>query len=821
MQRHFRIGTAIFALIVGIADGTNEFCEEGDSSCASGASAAGRSVLQTRQISRHVVESGAECQGYCKKNAKPWEGKCGWDACGGCAECEALKAAPAPAPKVCETESCKDPKKGWDTKCNFRGKCDGCSQCDSVQKKYEAKWATAVNDKWEENCKAGSSPKGKPNILVVMADDMNADGGGPGAKMPNLDKLASTGVKFTRAYADHPICAPSRSATMTGVVGSASKYNMGRMGLTKNAMEKKVAWYENEILKDGMTFMEFFRSKCYVVFGSGKLNHDELYDSATGPWPAEGQWDYYYAKSDYGPVAFDGSKNGPHPSMPEGMNEEFDHSSIDFNWGKMSDVPFGGKDGKGWKYRDQKYPVPSGMFKYNSPTDRDLLPDEFNAEWAMKTLDKLEKHNVETGQPFVLMVGLVRPHAPLYAPDEYFDMFPLDEVVMPEDLMRDFPATHYDEASVSVGTTVHGWVDDQGKAGAKKTTGVLGFRLYYRLATEFATPEEGFKKWFQAYYACMAFVDAQVGKVVDHLETKPKLYENTIIAFWADNGWNNGPKQYIYKNAPWEEGARVPLIIRAPGMQTEGLVTDALVTLVDLYPTFMELCGFNPKTENTIKGPNGVPISGVSLKSVLSGGAGKEVAVSQIYPTANKVVLPWPECNENPTCNHWSVRDLTHRYILYNDGHEELYNYEADPKERTNIAAEPSSEGVKEALKSKLKTMPNMADFWDDLGTWTADLVGKVRAPEECCKTWCTKANTNWVKQCKVLGCSLCWQCGGAATTCSSPLDASHVVPTQENCAATKKAIDDDLDPDNEWQYGAEAIAALKDDEAWYNENCA
>lgn len=805
----------IFALSWGLASGTEEACN------ASKAPKAGRSVLQKiaqRTQMMAAMTTGA-CKNWCDKNPAANEVKCTWDTCNDCHFCHEDDTISWPtAPTVeaaCVAEKCQgDKAKGWSAKCAFRGICDGCSSCGSVHEDYEKKWARALNEQWEEECSAASSPKGKPNILVLMADDMNADGGGPGAKMPNLDYLASKGVKFTKAFADHPICAPSRAATMTGVLGSASHYNMGRKGINAHAMQKKVGWYENEILKEGMTFMEFFRSKCYLVVGTGKLNHDELYDSAEAPWPADfygledtlydiaagfGQWDIYYAKADYGPYAYDGKKYVGHPNMPEAMLDEFD-SHIDFNWARMSEVPYGAEGDKGWKYVDKKYPAPSGMYVYESNTVRDLLPDEYNAKWAIDTLDKLEAHGTATGQPWLMMVGFTKPHTPLYAPDEYYDMFPLDEVVMPEGLLKNFPDTYYDDASL---------VSD-----------LLGFRLYKHLAEDFTTYEEGFKKWFQAYYACVAFLDAQIGKVVSHLETKPALFENTIIAFWADNGWNNGPKHYVYKNAPWDEGAAVPLIIRAPGVATEGLVTEELVTLVDLYPTFMDLAGYSPETESTLKGPNGVALSGTSLKSLLTGGAGKAHAVSQIYPTENKLALPWPECNYNPTCNHWAVRSKTHRYILYNNGQEELYEYGTDPSEETNLASVSGYETVKADLKAVLLTMPNMAEYEADLGIWTEGVEGEFRAPKECCQNYCESNKAGWKGKCGWGACKMCYQCGAEAMNmkCDASFTKSHVVATPETCEEIQQAIV--ADSENVDQLTAESSTAIAENKAWYAANC-
>jgi iduronate 2-sulfatase len=391
---------------------------------------------------------------------------------------------------------------------------------------------------------------------------------------------------------------------MSGIIGSVSHYNFGRKGIDSSAMDKKWAWYENEVLSNSKTFMEFYRSKCYLVIGTGKLNHDEVYHPAEGPWPAEGQWDYYWAKADYGPSAWDGSALKPHPFMPQSMSDEFD-SYIDFNWARMSEVPFtevagywekGKYKGGGWKYAKQSFGRPTGMYQFTSTSDRMPLPDEYNADWTIEMLKKLDAEN--TGQPFLLMVGFVRPHTPMYCPDEYFDMFPLDTIEMPPTVGVNFEGSHYDDVSM---------VDT-----------LLGYRLYRSLAKAYDKPGDGFRRWYQAYYACVAFVDDQVGKVVNYLEGSP-FWDNTIVGFFADNGWNNGPKQYVFKNGPWEDGTKVPLIIRAPGAQKEGHVSDELVNLLDVYPTLLALTGFDPAVDTIKDASKGAPLSGKPLTTALAG----------------------------------------------------------------------------------------------------------------------------------------------------------------------------------------------------------
>merc|ERR1712048_422443 len=427
-----------------------------------------------------------------------------------------------------------------------------------------------------------------------------------------------------------------------------------------------------------------------------------------------------------------------------------------------------------------------------------------NADWAIETIDKLR--NAGTGQPWLLMVGLVRPHTPLYAPDEYYDMFPLDQIQIPEGL----------EKEIGI---------DNGYASSSDTSKILGFKLQRHLTEDF-TDLEGFKKWFQAYYACMAFVDVQIGKVVDHLETT-EFWSNTIVAFFPDNGWDDATHQYLFKNSPWDAGARVPLTIRAPGVQQTGLVvSDEPVTLADVYPTLLDLCGY--AGEQTMKDTSrGAPLSGSSLTSLISGSVidTGRVAISQISPTWNKLSLPWPDCNTDSTCNHWSVRSKDYRYIIYNHGAEELYDHTKDPKEGNNVAMDSEYAETKALMRSHLLQAPGMEDDKDMLGKWTKNYPPKP----DCCKGYCAKNKNNWTIKC-AWGSNDCSQCDG----CEEPIEGCPPAPTPSppvpgvtRSAAVKRAsaadvsfyeqmLASDEDYYDAWEMGAMQVAQIRSNKAWF-----
>ena len=170
-------------------------------------------------------------------------------------------------------------------------------------------------------------------------------------------------------------------------------------------------------------------------------------------------------------------------------------------------------------------------------------------------------------RPFFLAVGLIRPHLPWYVPRKYFDEFPLSGVVRPEvkaDDLDDIPAA--------------------GRAMARPGGD-------HRKVVQAGQ----WDKAVQGYLASIAFADAEIGRLLDALDASPHA-RNTIIVFWGDHGWHLGQKEHWRKFALWEEATRVPLIVVAPGVTHPGTRSDRTVSLLDLYPTLIELCGLPQKT---------------------------------------------------------------------------------------------------------------------------------------------------------------------------------------------------------------------------------
>ncbi len=278
---------------------------------------------------------------------------------------------------------------------------------------------------------------------------------------------------------------------------------------------------------------------------------------------------------------------------------------------------------------------------------------------ARKAVELMEKA-VRAGKPFFVAAGFRRPHAPYAAPKKYFDLYSLDRIPLPETsavhLERLLPAAlNLDPPPVPLSP------DD-----------VRRFRL--------------------AYWACISFMDAQVGVLLEGL-TRLKLWDNTVVVFVSDNGYHLGDHGGLWhKNTLFEESARVPLIIWAPQTAGRGRRARGLVELVDLYPTLAELCHL-PRPEG---------VEGASLAPIL------ERPERMFKKAAFTVASRGSKREADPRPVEYlgrSVRTARWRYTEWDEGCRgvELYDHQTDPGELQNVAADPRHAQIQEELRGLLR----------------------------------------------------------------------------------------------------------------------
>ena len=495
----------------------------------------------------------------------------------------------------------------------------------------------------------------KPNILLIICDDLNDwalhPPGHPKVKTPNIDRLRARSVSFSNAHVVVPVCGPSRKCLFSGL----HPQTINDYGFA--------AWKSTQGLTGCVPLPLHFRNNGYAAYGTGKL----LHEGAGGDF-----YTGYGIGPDYGPWPWQGKgrpMNTPHPAQFETWKRFLPvRMHRDLNYGPLSNVPDwkpGAVEGipgaRGWYHEDGK------PFKYVDANNRDRTPDEVSADWAVDILKK----NHES--PFYLGVGFIRPHTPLYAPKKYFDMYPLDEIRLPPYKPDDLA----DCASIL------------------RRRWQWGYKKYEALMA--AGGEQAWKEWVQAYMACMTFADDQVGRVLDALEASP-YRDNTIVVVTGDNGYHVGEKDCIQKWHLWDESTRVPLFIHVPHGQGNGGTCARPVSLIDVYPTLVDLTGL-PAEPN--QGHSGKRLEGHSLVPLLKNPErgewnGPSVALTGIRDGEFSAAA------DDPHAPHFSVRSERFRYTLCGNGEEELYDHAEDPNEWTNLADDPKYAKTKQHLREEL-----------------------------------------------------------------------------------------------------------------------
>ncbi len=442
----------------------------------------------------------------------------------------------------------------------------------------------------------------KPNILFITIDDLRPELGCYGndyIKSPNIDKLAESGAVFTNHFVQIPTCGASRYSMLTGMLPKTKGHLSNEA--CRNLISRKPETETPE------TFIHHLRRNGYYTLGVGKISH----------YP-EG---LLYGYTD-----------------TIGTEYELPHS-----WDEMLFNP--GKWGTGWNaffgYADgeNRQSLNRQVKPYEMADVPDTgYPDGLSAELAMERLRELAKND----KPFFLGVGFFKPHLPFNAPKKYWDLY--DEEKIPLSPNPNIPE-NVNKASLHGSGELNGYKLSDENASLKGP-----------VSDEYA------RKLRHAYFACVSYTDAQVGKLMDELE-KLGLAENTIVVIWGDHGWHLGDQLVWGKHTIFERALRSAFILNIPG-KTNGINIDKVVSTVDIYPTLMDLCHVE------------MPYSteGRSLLPLLSNSQAE-----------------WEDASYGYFLNGISLRTDRYRLTRYFREAEpviELYDHSTDPYETKNIAAD-------------------------------------------------------------------------------------------------------------------------------------
>ncbi|VGO20381.1 sulfatase [Pontiella sulfatireligans] len=424
-------------------------------------------------------------------------------------------------------------------------------------------------------------------MLFVAIDDINdwvgPLGGHPQAKTPNLDKFCEGGAMiFKNAVCAAPICGPSRSAILSGFMPN-------RTGVYGNGSNM----IYSDLVKTHATLPEYFSKHGYYTLSNGKIFHKHGAEFGT----------------DFGHWAFD-----EHARARRYVKNAPDKNKVTSGNGTINGVKkpeYNGKAKLSWG------PTKCGF---------EEMVDYKVADWGREQLNR------DYDQPFFMALGIIKPHLPWNVPQEFFDLYDLETIQVPE-----VKADDLDDILTPAGKREHQpskeyeWIKKHGLE----------------------------KEATRAYLANISFADACLGVIFDALE-KSSHADDTVVFIWGDHGWHLGEKQRYLKNTLWSETAKTPFLVRMPGMKS-AVYSDRTVSLIDMYPTLVKLCGL-PEKE----------LDGHDFSALLAN------------PNAE-----WDYPGVTVSTGGTSVMGERWHYISNLSGAEELYDLSKDPMEWTNLANNP------------------------------------------------------------------------------------------------------------------------------------
>ncbi len=428
----------------------------------------------------------------------------------------------------------------------------------------------------------------RPNILFIAVDDLNTDlgcYGHPVVRTPNLDQLARRGVRFDRAYAQYPVCNPSRTSLLSG-----------RYPETAGVLDNNTNPRAN--LRDVPFLPQFLRENGYFTARVGKIFHDGMDGAA--------DWDL--------------SLN-PRPAGTIGRTGE-------------------GRNLTGGR-------LPYMEIREAEGSDEDQADGLIAAE-SVKLLEQ------QRDQPLFLAVGFRKPHDPYIAPKKYYEPYPPEK-------FADAPGPANDR-------------DDIPKAA-------------FPTMEEFLRQPEG-REFRRAYYACISFMDAQLGKVLNALERSPAA-ANTAIVFFGDHGLHLGEHGWWNKVTLFQRSVAVPLVIVPPRNAAAGTVCRQPVELLDLYPSIAAMAG--------LRAPAG--LQGQSLQPQL-----KDPSTPRTRPAYSIVARGRGLIGR-------SIHTSRYAYTEWDEGRAgiELYDHAVDPHEYRNLSSEANYTATASELKQLLAKMKTSA----------------------------------------------------------------------------------------------------------------
>lgn len=391
--------------------------------------------------------------------------------------------------------------------------------------------------------KAKVEQKKQPNILFIGVDDLRPELGCYGSEIAITPNLDA--LAADGLLFENAYCQQAICSP------SRASLMTGKRPETIKVIENYT--YFRDINPNIVTLPQQLIANGYIAAASGKIYHNEAYGDAELSWNTE------LVKLDYK------RPNNPGGFMLPENQKMFKDNKADMIAKYGADAAERGL-GKGPAYEFAD--MPDNMYE-----------DGYNTDVAIATMKEMAKSN----KPFFLGLGMKKPHLDWVAPKKYWDMYNPDDIKLTTQ-------TEAPENGAEMG--LHPSFELRVRSGIPKK-GPIDNELALNLK--------------RAYLASVSYVDAQIGRMIDALD-KAGLRENTIIIVWGDHGWHLGEMGVWGKATNYEIATRVPMMIWTPDMPkgSRGKTTDALVELVDMYPTLCELSGVSLPTD--LEGQSFVPL---------------------------------------------------------------------------------------------------------------------------------------------------------------------------------------------------------------------
>lgn len=468
----------------------------------------------------------------------------------------------------------------------------------------------------------------RKNVLFIAVDDLKpllGCYGDPVAQTPHIDRLSTRGTVFMSAYCQQAVSAATRASLLTGMCPDRT-----RMWDLKTLIRSQNP--------DVVTLPQYFKENGYRVAGIGKIYDPRSVDKQQDArsWSEE-----YMEHAQFINAGFE------QPVMAQYQSPEIH---------ELYNKYYKEAEAQGM---DKKNQIEKYIQKYVKPTTEcadipdNAYPDGAIADGAVRFLT-----DYHSDKPFFLAVGFKKPHLPFCAPKKYWDLYHRETMPL---------ATYRKKAVGSPEFAYH-------KCGELQLYTDIPSLISFSDIENVKIPDEKAHELVHGYYACISYIDAQIGKIVEALE-KSGCLNNTIIVLWGDHGWHLGDHGLWNKHTNFEQATHVPFLLIDPSSPAQKVTTP--VEFLSIYPTLCDLVG--------LKKP--LNLDGESLVEVVKGKKDvvniKPYAVSQ-YPRVGKM--------------GYSLRDGRYRYTVWLNWKdkktdttkilaEELYDYAKDPDETVNVAA--------------------------------------------------------------------------------------------------------------------------------------